>query len=102
MAKIQSMDYVFIVNDKKLKGSGLKRGDVMLVTGTKQVPASAKDEYLTRDILVLIKVDSNGTHFIPKSGTDDKAYLVDPRNVEKLDDSSSKIYSDFLRLQYGG
>lgn len=100
MSKIQPMDYVFIVNDKKLKGSGLNRGDIMLVTGTKQVPASSKDEYLSRDILVTIKVDSNGTHLIPKEGSEDKAYLVDPRNVERLDDKSSKIYSDLLLLQY--
>jgi hypothetical protein len=102
MTKIQPMNYVFIVNDKKLKGSGLNRGDIMMVTGIKPVPASSKDPYLNRDILVVVKVDSNtGEHLIPTEGKDHKAYLIDPRNVEILDDASSKIYSDFLLLQYG-
>lgn len=102
MVKIKSMDYVFIVSDKKLKGSGLVRGDLMLVTGTRQVPASAKDPYLSRELLLAVRVEKGGTHQIPKETNEYKVYMIDPRNVEKLDDISSKLYSDLLLLQYGG
>lgn len=48
MRKIQANDYVFIVSAGKMKGSGLERNDLLMVVGTRSVPASRRDPYLTR------------------------------------------------------
>lgn len=101
MRKIQVNDYVFVTSAKKLKGSGLDRGSVLMVVGTRGVPASARDPYLTRELIVAVRVDADGTHYIPKNENDYKAYLIDPRNVEILPAEASVFLSEKLKEQYG-
>lgn len=96
------MSYVQVVSDKKLKGSGLERGDILLVTGTKLVPASRQDPYLMREILVTVYVEPNGNHHIPNSKSDYQAYLIDPRSVTKLNAELSAELNEHLVKQYGG
>ena len=98
---INSGDYVYIVNDKKLKGSGLDRGDVVYVTGTKVAPVSAKDPYLQRVYIHCIFVKHNGEHLVPKEDNDHVLYLIDPRNVEPLDEEGTEFYRQKLKEQYG-
>lgn len=97
---IKSMDFCNIVSAKKLKGSGLELGDVVLVTGTKQVPASKKDPYLTRTLVVVVKVMYNLPQ-IPGKDNDYKAYVVDPRSLERVSDEHRKIFEQALRQHHG-
>lgn len=99
---INTGDYVFIVNDKKLKGSGLSRGDEAYVTGVKVAPVSAKDPYLQRIYIHVITVDRGGVHNVPKEDNDNKLYLIDPRNVEKVPEERAAFLRDALAQQYGG
>jgi hypothetical protein len=99
--KINVMDYVYIVSAKKLKGSGLERGQIMLVTGTKSVPASTRDTYLTRELVVTIQVTQAGEHLVPKQNNEYRAYLIDPRNLSKVDEEMSEFLSTKLKEQYG-
>ena len=100
--KIENMSHAFVVSDKKLKGSGLSRGDIVLVTGTRSVPASKQDPYLTREIVVVVYVEPNGIHHIPKQGNDYKAFLVDPRSLAPVDENLQKLMNEALAKQYGG
>ena len=78
---LQVMDLARVVSDRKLKGSGLNRGDVVVVVGTRQVPASAKDLYLHR-------VLTNVALVRDKEILKDSMYLVDPRSLEKISDET--------------
>lgn len=101
MRKIQANDYVFIVSAGKMKGSGLGRNDLLMVVGTRSVPASRRDPYLTRELIVAIRVTDDGVHQIPKEGNDYQAYLIDPRNVELLPAEASVYLAEKLKEQYG-
>lgn len=93
---IKSMDYCRVVSDKKLKGSGLVRGDVVLVVGTKQVPATRKDPYLLRTIVAVGKVVDD----LPQISVADNKYLVDPRSLEKVSEEDQKHYEKILETKY--
>lgn len=93
------MDYATIVSDKKLKGSGLERGQEVLVTGVKPVPASKKDPYLQRILAHVIKI-VDGEHQIPSEKNDYLAYLLDPRSLEKVSDERKSELEEALRKQY--
>lgn len=96
---IKSMDYATVVSDKKLKDSGLVRGDMVLVMGTKQVPATKKDPYLFRTLVTVVKV-LYGLPQIPRNDNDYVAYLVDPRSLEKISEEEANKYRDMLTEQY--
>ena len=96
---IQTMDYCWVVSDKKLKDSGLTKGDMVLVTGTKVVPASRKDLYLQRVLVVVVLVKDDKV-LLPNEENEHKAYLVDPRNLEKVDEEVSKCVEENLKKQY--
>ena len=100
--KIENMSYAFVVSDKKLKGSGLSRGDIVMVTGTKMVPASRQDPYLMREIVIAVYVEPDGTHHIPNSKNEYKAYLIDPRSLAAADEQLSSLMKEALNKQYGG
>lgn len=74
---VKVMDLATVVSDRKLKGSGLSRGDVVVVVGTEMVPATKRDLYLQR---VLINVAKFEDHKI----LEDQIYKIDPRSVEKI------------------
>ena len=101
MSKIETMSYAFVVSDKKLKGSGLSRGDIVMVTGTKMVPASRHDPYLMREIVVAIYVEPNGNHHVPGESNEYKAYLIDPRSLAQVDESLDALMKEALNRQYG-
>lgn len=97
--KLGPMDYGTVVSAKKLKGSGLTSGDKVMVMGTKQVPASAKDPYITRTLLTVVKL-VNDLPAIPKQENDYVAYLVDPRSLEKVSSNEHKRLSEILTSEY--
>lgn len=98
---INSMDYCTIVSDKRMKDSGLFRGDTVLVTGVKAAPISKNDLYLQRIFVHVVKVEKDGTHLLPLETNDYKVYLVDPRNLQKVDEETTERLQDALKRQYG-
>jgi len=96
---IKPMDYCWVISDKKMKGSGLYRSDMVMVTGVKPVPASKKDLYLQRLLVIVVKVDDEKV-LIPSQDNDYRAYLVDPRNLEKVDEETLAWAQDNLKNQY--
>lgn len=96
---IKTMDYCWVTNDKKMKGSGLKRGDMLLVTGTRVIPATNRDPYLQRIFVVAVRV-VDGLLLIPKDDNEYKAYLVDPRNLSKVPDNLQKLMQEAAGKQY--
>jgi len=95
------MDFCRIVSDKKVKGSGLRMGDLVLVTGTSLVPASKKDPYLQRTLTTVIKVKGDQL-LMPKQNNDEMAYLLDPRSLEKVNDKDQETLTDNIKKQFGG
>lgn len=98
-SKLGPMDFGTVVSAKKLKGSGLGMGDVVMVMGTKQVPASARDPYLTRTITQVVKVVDD-LPAIPKEDNDYLIYLVDPRSLEKVNAGDHQLYTAALKAKY--
>ena len=82
---IKVMDFCRVVSDKKLKGSGLVRGDIVVVAGVDNVPASRQDPYLLRTVVRVLRVVDGEIQY-PKEGNENKIYLIDPRSVEIIDD----------------
>lgn len=95
------MDFCRIVSDKKVKGSGLRMGDLVLVTGTALVPASKKDPYLQRTLTTVIRVKGDQL-LMPKQDNDEMAYLLDPRSLEKVNDKDQKTFTNNIKKQFGG
>lgn len=95
-----AMDFAIVVNDKKMKGSGLSRGDMVMITGLKPAPVKKSDPYLQRIFVVSVKVDE-GKPLVPKDGNDYKAYLIDPRNLEKLPEDKQEQLKEDLKHLYG-
>lgn len=79
--ELKVMRIARVVSDKRLKGSGLSRGDEVMVIATKDVAFKKDDPYLKRTLMVVCKV-VDGDVRIPKDGTEDKAIVVDPRSLE--------------------
>jgi hypothetical protein len=96
---IDVWDYVRVVSDKKLKGSGLTRGMTLMVVGTQLVPASKKDPYIKRTIFNTIKV-VDGEHQIPSEKNGYMAYLIDPKSVDKVGSEEAKELNILLNKQY--
>ena len=101
MSTINTWDYVRIVSDKKLKGSGLTRGMTLLVAGTQLVPASKKDPHLYRLILKTMVVDGL-TVLTPKEDNSNAIYLVDPRSVDKIVGEEEATLKTALEMQMSG
>lgn len=97
---IRTWDICWVISDKKLKDSGLKKGDTVLVSGTKVVPATKKDPYLQRVLCFVVKIVNDKVQ-IPTEKNDYMAYLVDPRNLEKVDEKTLKWAHQLLEDQYG-
>ena len=93
---IGNMDYATVVSDKKMKGSGLYRGDMVMVTGIKQAPEKRSDPYLTRTYVMVIKVVGD-EHQLPNEKNDYQIYLVDPRNLEKVSEDEANRLRNTLR-----
>lgn len=98
---IKAFDFGRIVSSKKVKDSGLGMGDVVLVMGTRVVPASRKDPYLNRTLVVVSKVEG-GLIQIPKDNNNYKAYLIDPRSLEKIEGEEFDKLNEEREKQFGG
>ena len=96
---INSMDFCYVINDKKLKGSGLVRGDIVMVAGTLVVPASAKDPYLHRVLVRVILIKENKL-LSDITNEEHKLYIVDPRNLEKIVGDKEEWLKTSLRTQF--
>lgn len=99
--KLSPMDYGRVVSGKKLKGSGLVNGDLVMVMGAKQVPASSKDPYVTRTLFTVVKMVDN-LPAIPKQENDYVAYLIDPRSLEKVVGDEEAALKATLKTHYEG
>ena len=95
---IKSMDFARVVSDKKLKGSGLVRGDMVMVVGTKQVPAKRSDPYLMRTVMFVAKMEND----LPLVSAEDTKFLVDPRSLEKVSDEEASRLNTILEDKYQG
>lgn len=93
-------DFCLIASDKKLKGSGLKRGDVVMIASFRPAPVSAKDPYLQR-VFAIVFLSRDGLLQVPHDDNDYKAYLIDPRSLELLPDEEQEGMLELLRKQYG-
>lgn len=98
---IRPMDYCLVVNNRKMQGSGLVRGDTVLITGTRVVPATNKDPYLQRVYVVAIKI-KDGKLLVPKDDNEYEAYMIDPRNLSKVSEEVQKSLTLQMENQYGG
>lgn len=86
---INTMDFARVISAKKMKDTGLERGSLVLVMGTKQVPAKITDPYLLRILTVVAKVEGEEVQ-IPGEGNEYRAFLVDPRNLERVDEDEQE------------
>lgn len=100
-AKLGPMDYGRVVSAKKIKGSGLSMGETVMVLGTKTVPASSKDPYITRTLVTVVKLVDD-LPAIPKQDNDYSAYLIDPRSLEKVVGDEETFLKSALKTHYGG
>ena len=98
---INELDYCRVVSIKKMEGSGLKVGDILMVIGTKSAQEKANDPYLKRTYVMTIKV-KEGVHLMPTSDPDDpnKAILMDPRKLEVVCPTLSKSLRGKLEEQF--
>lgn len=100
MSKLLSVnDFALVVSSKKMKGSGLNNGDVLLISGIRPAPVSVKDPYLQRIYVIALRF-INGLLQVPTDENEFKAYMVDPRNLERLPDEEQAVLTDKLRKQY--
>lgn len=97
---IKPMDYARVVSAKKLKGSGLQLGALVMVLGTKLVPGSSKDPYLHRALVTVARVE-NDLPVIPKDGDDEQVWLVDPRSLEKVSEKEGSYLASVLEDKFG-
>lgn len=95
MKELHSMDFAYVVKSKEMKDTDLTRGEIVMVMGDRMVPASSNDPYLLRKLVVLAKV-VNGVPQIPNDNNEFRAYLADPRNLEKVEDDLQKELADNL------
>ena len=96
---IKSMDFCVVASNKRLQGSGLEPGDIVMVSSTKVAQAKASDPYLQRIYVVVMKVVDDILQ-VPKEDNDYKAYLVDPRNLTKMGKEDQDRYKELLDKQY--
>lgn len=96
---IKVNDFVTIVSAKKMKGSGLNNGDILMIAALKVAPASKKDLYLQRIYAVGMKM-VNQILQVPSDTNEFQAYLIDPRNVQKLSEEDQKVHTGYLVAQF--
>lgn len=95
------MDFARVVSDKKMKGSGLSRGDVVFIASRKELPILHNDPYLLRIYVIVAKV-VDGLPQLPREDNDHLMITVDPRNLEKVNEEELKTYARNLTEKYHG
>lgn len=96
------MDYATIVSRKGVRGSGIEVGDTIIILSLKVLPEKRSDPYLQR-IYAVVGVVRDDVHYIPSGREDDdtKAYLIDPRCLEKESEEESLRLKGLMEAQYG-
>lgn len=92
---IKTMDFGRVVSNRKLKGSGLVAGDLVMVYSLSAVQAKKADPYLQRIYVTVLKVNDDGS--LPGTiGQERQGILMDPRSLEKVDEETQKqLYTTF-------
>ena len=99
--EIKVMKFATIVSDKKLKGSGLKKGDEVMVVSMKDVAFKASDPYLKRTLAIVCKVEDNDV-LIPNNENEHSAIVVDPRSLSLVTEGREKELTQVIVDKYGG
>lgn len=94
MKEVKDMDVCRVVSKKLAKDSGLHLGDLVFVMGSRYVPATQKDPYLQRKLVVVARIDKEFVVQIPGDSNDYKAHLMDPRSLELADADTTKTVMD--------
>lgn len=94
--KLKPFSFATIINDKKMKGSGLKRGEEVFIMSTKDVAYTKTDPYLKRTLMIVAKLIGN-TVMVPSPNNDYHAFVVDPRNLEPVSDERNKELVEHIR-----
>lgn len=97
---IDKNDFCVVSTRKKIAGSTLSLGDVVLVIAMQMAQAKASDPYLRRVYALIVKVE-DGVVLIPKDENEYKAILMDPKNLTRLSDEDQEKYNNLLKKQYG-
>ena len=98
---LQPWTFARVVSDKKLKGSGLSRGDEVFIMATKDVSFKKGDPYLLRRLMVVARIEGDKV-LIPDHTTDHKAIIVDPRTLETITGDRNDELLRLLKEQYEG
>lgn len=79
---IEPMQFVTIISSKKMKNSGLSKGQDVFVIGSKMLPEKKSDPYLMRYYVIVAALNKEGLPIIPEENDNNFVWLVDPRNLE--------------------
>lgn len=92
---IKTMDFGRVSSNRKLRGSGLSAGDLVMVYAIGVAPAKKNDPYLQRVYVTVLKVDDDGT--LPGViGQERAGITLDPRNLTKVEENEQKeLYANF-------
>lgn len=104
MTPLKSGDFATVLNNKKMKGSGLQRGDEVYVVNTRPAPEKRSDPYLQRIYVGVLKVEDD-LPLIPNSEVGEKdnghrIITVDPRNLEIVSEERSEKLNEALKKKY--
>lgn len=101
MQPVKPMDVCRVISDKKLKGSGLERGDVLLIISETWSQATRSDPYLQRK-WVKAALFKDGEVQIPNPEKNEYvAYLLDPRSLEQVSEEEKAEFDELINIQYG-
>lgn len=88
MKELRDMDVCRVISRKLAKDSGLNLGDLVLIMGSRYVPAKKTDPYLQRKLVVVATINKDFWPNIPGEHNDYKAHLMDPRSLELADEKT--------------
>ena len=101
IGKVEVMKFAEIISDKQLKKHGIERGNKVLVISFKEVQDSPNDPYLLRQYVLVALVNKKDNRIeIPDEDNDYKAYLIDPRHLQMLDEEGQTKYEQIIKKQY--
>lgn len=99
--ELKPWHFARVVSDKKLKGSGLSRGDEVFIMSTKDVAFKRNDPYLLRRLMIVATI-VGGKVIIPSDKNEAMAVVVDPRSLEYVGKERNEELLRLLKEQYEG
>lgn len=97
---VDKNDFCVVSTRKKISGSTLSVGDIVMVISMQMAQEKASDPYLRRIYALVVKVE-DGKVLVPKDENEYKAILMNPKNLTRLSDEDQEKYNTLLRKQYG-